>query len=60
MVSALTSRQKVAMSTVKSSVPLSPKQWVELLFSSQSVEHCKKTPTLQDGFLVQVMYMKLK
>uniref|UniRef100_A0A3Q1JZS8 PARP catalytic domain-containing protein n=1 Tax=Anabas testudineus TaxID=64144 RepID=A0A3Q1JZS8_ANATE len=39
----------------KSSARLSTKQLIELLFSSQAIRHCKTTPTLQHGFLVQVM-----
>uniref|UniRef100_A0A8C2ZCZ9 Poly(ADP-ribose) polymerase family member 6 n=1 Tax=Cyclopterus lumpus TaxID=8103 RepID=A0A8C2ZCZ9_CYCLU len=34
---------------------LSTKQLMELLFSSQAIRHCKTTPTLQHGFLVQLM-----
>uniref|UniRef100_A0A3Q3FEQ5 Poly (ADP-ribose) polymerase family, member 6b n=1 Tax=Labrus bergylta TaxID=56723 RepID=A0A3Q3FEQ5_9LABR len=34
---------------------LSTKQLIELLFSSQAIGHCKTTPTLQHGFLVQIM-----
>ena len=46
--------QKVMVSAVKSSAQLSTKQLVELLFTSQAIGHCKSTPTLQNGFLVQV------
>lgn len=49
------SGKRVAVSSVKSSVPLSPKQLIELLFSSQAIEHCKASPPLQHGFLVQLM-----
>uniref|UniRef100_A0A7N8WRJ0 Poly [ADP-ribose] polymerase n=1 Tax=Mastacembelus armatus TaxID=205130 RepID=A0A7N8WRJ0_9TELE len=45
----------VVVSEVKSSVQLSTKQLLELLFSSQAIRHCKTTPTLQHGFLVQIM-----
>lgn len=48
--------QRVAVSSVKSSVPLSPRQLIELLFSSQAIEHCKVSPPLQHGFLVQVTH----
>ncbi|XP_015248986.1 PREDICTED: poly [ADP-ribose] polymerase 6-like [Cyprinodon variegatus] len=47
--------KKVMVSAVKSSAHLSPKQLVELLFTSQAIRHCKSTPTLQHGFLVQIM-----
>lgn len=43
------------MSAVKSSAQLSTKQLIELLFSSQAIRHCKTSPGLQHGFLVQVM-----
>lgn len=46
--------QRVAVSAVKSPAQLSTKQLIELLFSSQAIGHCKTTPTLQHGFLVQV------
>ncbi|XP_056243580.1 protein mono-ADP-ribosyltransferase PARP6-like isoform X1 [Seriola aureovittata] len=46
---------RVAMSAVKSSAQLNTKQLIELLFSSQAIRHCKTTPTLQHGFLVQIM-----
>lgn len=46
--------QRVMVSAVKSSVQLSTKQLIELLFSSQAIGHCKTVPTLQHGFLVQV------
>ncbi|XP_070828072.1 protein mono-ADP-ribosyltransferase PARP6-like isoform X2 [Chaetodon trifascialis] len=49
------SGKRVAVSAVKSSAQLSTKQLIELLFSSQAIGHCKTTPTLQHGFLVQVM-----
>ncbi|XP_072241244.1 protein mono-ADP-ribosyltransferase PARP6-like [Leuresthes tenuis] len=49
------SGKKVMVSAVKSSAQLSTKQLVELLFSSQAIGHCKSTPTLQHGFLVQIM-----
>uniref|UniRef100_A0A3B3Y711 PARP catalytic domain-containing protein n=1 Tax=Poecilia mexicana TaxID=48701 RepID=A0A3B3Y711_9TELE len=47
--------QRVMVSAVKSSAHLSTKQLVELLFSSQDIRHCKSAPTLQHGFLVQIM-----
>ncbi|XP_034390465.1 protein mono-ADP-ribosyltransferase PARP6-like [Cyclopterus lumpus] len=49
------SGKRVAVSAVKSSTQLSTKQLMELLFSSQAIRHCKTTPTLQHGFLVQLM-----
>ncbi|XP_014878918.1 poly [ADP-ribose] polymerase 6-like isoform X1 [Poecilia latipinna] len=47
--------KRVMVSAVKSSAHLSTKQLVELLFSSQAIRHCKSAPTLQHGFLVQIM-----
>ncbi|XP_014830616.1 PREDICTED: poly [ADP-ribose] polymerase 6-like isoform X2 [Poecilia mexicana] len=47
--------KRVMVSAVKSSAHLSTKQLVELLFSSQDIRHCKSAPTLQHGFLVQIM-----
>ncbi|XP_055365471.1 protein mono-ADP-ribosyltransferase PARP6 isoform X2 [Betta splendens] len=49
------SGRRVVVSAVKSSAQLSTKQLIELLFSSQAIRHCKSSPTLQHGFLVQVM-----
>ncbi|KAF3854976.1 hypothetical protein F7725_023031 [Dissostichus mawsoni] len=49
------SGKRVVVSAVKSSAQLSSKQLIELLFSTQAIKHCKTTPTLQHGFLVQVM-----
>ncbi|KAM3610108.1 uncharacterized protein V6R79_025495 [Siganus canaliculatus] len=49
------SGKRVKVSAVKSSAQLSTKQLLELLFSSQAIRHCKTTPTLQHGFLVQIM-----
>ncbi|XP_054631991.1 protein mono-ADP-ribosyltransferase PARP6-like isoform X3 [Dunckerocampus dactyliophorus] len=49
------SGKRVVVSGVKSSAQLSAKQVIELLFFSQAIGHCKTTPTLQHGFLVQVM-----
>ncbi|KAM9816222.1 protein mono-ADP-ribosyltransferase PARP6-like isoform 2-T2 [Syngnathus typhle] len=49
------SGKRVAVSGVKSSAQLSTKQLIELLFFSQAIGHCKTSPTLQHGFLVQVM-----
>lgn len=46
--------QRVMVSAVKSSAQLNTKQLMELLFTSQAIGHCKTTPTLQHGFLVQV------
>uniref|UniRef100_A0AAX7V349 Poly [ADP-ribose] polymerase n=1 Tax=Astatotilapia calliptera TaxID=8154 RepID=A0AAX7V349_ASTCA len=47
--------QRVMVSAVKSSAQLNTKQLMELLFTSQAIGHCKTTPTLQHGFLVQIM-----
>ncbi|XP_061630833.1 protein mono-ADP-ribosyltransferase PARP6 isoform X2 [Phyllopteryx taeniolatus] len=47
--------KSVVVSGVKSSAQLSTKQLIELLFFSQAIGHCKTAPTLQHGFLVQVM-----
>nr|XP_061812914.1 protein mono-ADP-ribosyltransferase PARP6-like [Nerophis lumbriciformis] len=49
------SGKRVMVSGVKSSAQLSTKQLIDLLFFSQAIGHCKTTPTLQHGFLVQVM-----
>ncbi|CAJ1056434.1 protein mono-ADP-ribosyltransferase PARP6-like [Xyrichtys novacula] len=49
------SGKRVMVSAVKSSAQLSTKQLIELLFSSQAIGHCKTTPTLQHGFLAQIM-----
>ncbi|XP_077451923.1 protein mono-ADP-ribosyltransferase PARP6-like isoform X2 [Stigmatopora argus] len=49
------SGKRVMVSGVKSSSQLSTKQLIELLFFSQAIGHCKTTPTLQHGFLAQVM-----
>lgn len=50
--------QRVVVSAVKSSAQLSTKQLLELLFSTQAIRHCKTTPSLQHGFLVQVKQKK--
>ncbi|XP_005929192.1 protein mono-ADP-ribosyltransferase PARP6 isoform X1 [Haplochromis burtoni] len=47
--------KRVMVSAVKSSAQLNTKQLMELLFTSQAIGHCKTTPTLQHGFLVQIM-----
>ncbi|XP_028264568.1 protein mono-ADP-ribosyltransferase PARP6-like [Parambassis ranga] len=49
------SGKRVMVSAVKSSAQLSTKQLIELLFTSQAIGHCKTTPGLQHGFLVQIM-----
>ncbi|KAK2917701.1 hypothetical protein Q8A73_004447 [Channa argus] len=49
------SGKRVVVSAVKSPAQLSTKQLLELLFSSQAIRHCKTTPTLQHGLLVQIM-----
>ncbi|XP_058501459.1 protein mono-ADP-ribosyltransferase PARP6-like [Solea solea] len=48
------SRKRVKVSSIKPS-QISTKQLIELLFSSQTTVHCKSSPTLQHGFLVQIM-----
>ncbi|XP_064859031.1 protein mono-ADP-ribosyltransferase PARP6-like isoform X1 [Oncorhynchus nerka] len=50
-----TNGKRVAVSAVKSPAHITTKQLVELLFSSQAFIQCKSAPTLQHGFLVQVM-----
>uniref|UniRef100_A0A4W5PNY4 Uncharacterized protein n=1 Tax=Hucho hucho TaxID=62062 RepID=A0A4W5PNY4_9TELE len=50
-----TNGKRVAVSAVKSPAHITTKQLIELLFSSQAFIHCKSAPTLQHGFLVQVM-----
>ncbi|KAM8892869.1 protein mono-ADP-ribosyltransferase PARP6 isoform 2-T2 [Spinachia spinachia] len=47
--------KRVAVSAVKSSTQLSTKQLMELLFASKAIRHCKTTPPLQHGVLVQIM-----
>ncbi|XP_061532138.1 protein mono-ADP-ribosyltransferase PARP6-like isoform X1 [Phycodurus eques] len=47
--------KSVVVSGVKSSAQLSTKRLMELLFLSQAIGHCKTAPTLQHGFLAQVM-----
>ncbi|XP_061891747.1 protein mono-ADP-ribosyltransferase PARP6-like [Entelurus aequoreus] len=49
------SGKRVMVAGVKSSPHLSTKQLIELMFFSQAIRHCKTSPTLQHGFLVQVM-----
>ncbi|XP_067091080.1 protein mono-ADP-ribosyltransferase PARP6-like [Osmerus mordax] len=47
--------KRVVVSAVKSPAHISTKQLFELLFSSQAIQHCKNPPTLQHGFLVQII-----
>ncbi|XP_037539510.1 protein mono-ADP-ribosyltransferase PARP6 [Nematolebias whitei] len=47
--------KRVRVRAVKSSVQLSSKQLVELLFTSQAIRHCRRSPARQHGFLVQIM-----
>ncbi|KAF7224196.1 poly [ADP-ribose] polymerase 6-like [Nothobranchius furzeri] len=49
------SGKRVVVSVVKSSIQLSTKQLMELLFTSQAIRHCKSTSSLQHGLLVQIM-----
>uniref|UniRef100_A0AAY4D6N4 Poly [ADP-ribose] polymerase n=1 Tax=Denticeps clupeoides TaxID=299321 RepID=A0AAY4D6N4_9TELE len=39
----------------RSTVQITTKQLIELFFSSQALIHCKSVPTLEYGFLVQIM-----
>lgn len=50
----MTLSQRVMVSAVKSPAQFGTKQLVELLFSSKAIGHCKTTPTMEHGFLVQV------
>lgn len=50
----MTLSQRVTVSAIRSPAQLGTKQLVELLFSSQAIGHCKTTPTMEHGFLVQV------
>ncbi|XP_062858650.1 protein mono-ADP-ribosyltransferase PARP6 isoform X1 [Trichomycterus rosablanca] len=47
--------QSVAVPGSKSTVQITTKQLIELFFSSQALLHCKSIPTLEYGFLVQIM-----
>uniref|UniRef100_H3D873 Poly [ADP-ribose] polymerase n=1 Tax=Tetraodon nigroviridis TaxID=99883 RepID=H3D873_TETNG len=49
------SGKRVMISAVKSPAHLGTKQLVELLFSSQAIGHCKSTPTMEHGILVQIV-----
>ncbi|XP_045063623.1 protein mono-ADP-ribosyltransferase PARP6-like isoform X2 [Coregonus clupeaformis] len=50
-----TNGKRVLVSAARSPAHITTKQLVEVLFSSQAFIHCKSVPTLQHGFLVQVM-----
>ncbi|KAK3526214.1 hypothetical protein QTP70_017765 [Hemibagrus guttatus] len=47
--------QNVAVPGSRSTVQITTKQLIELFFSSQALLHCKSIPTLEYGFLVQIM-----
>ncbi|XP_029378339.1 protein mono-ADP-ribosyltransferase PARP6-like [Echeneis naucrates] len=47
--------KRVVISTIKSSAQINTKQRIELLFAPQAIRHYKNTPTLQHGFLLQIM-----
>ncbi|XP_051545717.1 protein mono-ADP-ribosyltransferase PARP6-like isoform X2 [Myxocyprinus asiaticus] len=47
--------QSVSVPGSKSTVHITTRQLIQLFFSSQALIHCKSTPTLEYGFLVQVM-----
>ncbi|XP_029697947.1 protein mono-ADP-ribosyltransferase PARP6-like [Takifugu rubripes] len=49
------SGKRVMVSAVKSPAQFGTKQLVELLFSSKAIGHCKTTPTMEHGFLVQLI-----
>ncbi|KAI2648310.1 Protein mono-ADP-ribosyltransferase PARP6 [Labeo rohita] len=47
--------QSVAVPGSRSTVHITTRQLIQLFFSSQALIHCKSIPTLEYGFLVQVM-----
>ncbi|TSM52355.1 Poly [ADP-ribose] polymerase 6 [Bagarius yarrelli] len=47
--------QNVVVPGSRSTVQITTKQLIELFFSSQALLHCKSIPTLEYGFLVQIM-----
>uniref|UniRef100_A0AAR2JQB0 Poly [ADP-ribose] polymerase n=1 Tax=Pygocentrus nattereri TaxID=42514 RepID=A0AAR2JQB0_PYGNA len=47
--------QSVVVPGSRSTVQITTKQLIELFFSSQALLHCKSIPTLEYGFLVQIM-----
>ncbi|XP_023675806.1 protein mono-ADP-ribosyltransferase PARP6 isoform X1 [Paramormyrops kingsleyae] len=47
--------QSVAVPTSRPPAQITTKQLIELFFSSQAGGHCKNIPTLEYGFLVQIM-----
>ncbi|XP_043083246.1 protein mono-ADP-ribosyltransferase PARP6 isoform X2 [Puntigrus tetrazona] len=47
--------QTVAVPGSRSTVHITTRQLIQLFFSSQALIHCKSIPTLEYGFLVQVM-----
>lgn len=54
------SLQNVAVPGSRSTVQITTKQLIELFFSSQALLHCKSIPTLEYGFLVQVIFFSLE
>ncbi|KAJ8247934.1 hypothetical protein GJAV_G00252260 [Gymnothorax javanicus] len=49
------SSQTVAVPAARPPAQITTKQLIELFFSSQAGGHCKNIPTLEYGFLVQIM-----
>ncbi|XP_076154981.1 protein mono-ADP-ribosyltransferase PARP6 [Alosa pseudoharengus] len=47
--------ESVAVPGARPTVQITTKQLIELFFSSQALIHCKSIPTLEYGFLVQIM-----
>ncbi|XP_073799370.1 protein mono-ADP-ribosyltransferase PARP6 isoform X4 [Danio rerio] len=47
--------QTVAVPGSRSTVHITTRQLIQLFFSSQALIHCKSIPTLEYGFLVQIM-----
>ncbi|CAM4734800.1 unnamed protein product [Leuciscus chuanchicus] len=47
--------QAVAVPGSRSTVHITTRQLIQLFFSSQALMHCKSIPTLEYGFLVQVL-----
>ncbi|XP_054625712.1 protein mono-ADP-ribosyltransferase PARP6 isoform X4 [Dunckerocampus dactyliophorus] len=49
------SQQTVAVPAARAPAQITTRQLIELFFSSQAGGHCKNIPTLEYGFLVQIM-----
>ncbi|XP_006810926.1 protein mono-ADP-ribosyltransferase PARP6-like isoform X1 [Neolamprologus brichardi] len=47
--------QTVAVPAARAPAQITTRQLIELFFSSQAGGHCKNIPTLEYGFLVQIM-----